>query len=505
LAKGLIMADKMPHLADEVFQTLDPDDWDEFRESGHKVFDDMLDMLQGAGDTPIWRDISDKAIEALGTVVPHKPQGLDAVLSSFRQNIEPFMPGNHHPRYWGWANGAGTAYGLISTMLNTAYNANNIRHRHAGAWVELQVLDWFKDILKFPCESCGLLTSGGSMANFAGLSAARTAMTGAESRQYGIAWSGVKGYTVYASSQTHFSVAKAWDQLGMGYANARKIAVDAEDRLDLVALKKQIAADRRDGYSPIAIVGTLMTVGTGAIDPMGDIADLAQDEKLWFHVDAAIGVALAFSDKYKHLAIGVERADSIAFDLHKWLQQPYDVGAVLVRHADGLKNAFSFDAPYLREIKGSVADPPVAFSDLGLELSRANRALPVWFSMQIHGVEAFGRVVEHNIDLAQYLVEQVSKAPSLQLLAPAPLNIVNLRFEPPGAAEAGLNQLNEEILRQLHRRGIAVPSPTTIDGKMSIRVCIINHRTRKKDIDILVKAIGEIGLELIGKKKDAAE
>jgi glutamate/tyrosine decarboxylase-like PLP-dependent enzyme len=483
----------------------DPDNWDEFRAMGHKVFDEMIDSMEVLGERPTWMPIPEDSVEFLKKPLSNSPRDYGDVYEEFKTHVMPYSNGNTSPRYWGWANGAGTPEGILSGLLMNTMHTPNILHQHAGLWVELQVIEWLKDIMNYPATASGVLTSGGSMANYTGLAAARRAKIGETARRNGMTGHDVKGYTVYSSSETHYSVSKAWDALGLGYDNSRAIPVDDDYQMDMDALKAAIAMDKASGYVPVVVVGTLMTINTAAIDPLNDIADVAEANDMWFHVDACIGCALGTSKIHKALMAGSERADSFAADLHKWFQQPYDVGFALVNPGHLLEETFSFDANYITNLPGTLSDAHVKFSDRGLELSRGFRALPTWISLQTRGIDQFGDMIDQNIEQAQYLVGLVNEADDMELLAPSPHNIVNFRYAPAHAkreengvvTNADLNELNKAILTQLQRRGIAAPSSTTLKGNFSIRACNINQRTRRADFDILVNAVRELGQELL--------
>lgn len=479
----------------------DPENWDDFRKMGHKVFDEMVDSMESLGDRATWTPIPDHSIEKLKQPLSNDPRDYGDVYEDFKTHVMPYSNGNTSPRYWGWVNGAGTPEGILSGLLMNTMHTPNILHQHAGLWVELQVIEWLKDIVKYPATASGILTSGGSMANYTGLAAARRDKIGLTARRDGMTGHDVRGYTVYSSSETHYSVAKAWDALGLGYDNSRAIPVDDDYQMDIDALNAAIASDKVRGYIPIAVVGTLMTVNTGAIDPMNAIADVAEAEDLWFHVDACIGCALGASKKHKGLMAGVERADSFAADLHKWFSQPYEVGFCLVNPGHKLEETFSFDANYITNLPGTLSDTHVKFSDRGLELSRGFRALPTWISLQTRGTDQFGDMIDQNIEQSQYLVGLVKDADDMELLAPAPYNIVNFRYAPKDEngviTNANLNEVNRQILTKLQRTGIAAPSSSTMDGKFSIRMCNVNQRTRRADFDTLVNAVREFGKELI--------
>jgi glutamate/tyrosine decarboxylase-like PLP-dependent enzyme len=258
-----------------------------------------------------------------------------------------------------------------------------------------------------------------------------------------------------------------------------------------------VARDRRNGRKPICVVGNAGTVGTGAIDPLRRLADFARAQRLWFHIDGAFGAIAAFSPAHRGLVDGMERADSLAFDLHKWLSQPYDVGCVLVADGDALEETFTFGSSYTSPIPGSPTDSPVVFGNRGPELSRALRGLPFWMSVKTHGAARFGAMVDKNIAQARYLEKLVHASPVLELLATGPLSVVNFRYIGSKALSSGrLNTLNRRLVGEIQSRGIAIPSLYTIGGKAAIRICNLNQRSRRSDFDALVRAAENVGAEL---------
>lgn len=304
--------------------------------------------------------------------------------------------------------------------------------------------------------------------------------------------------TLYASQETHSSVQKAVELLGLGSDALRKTPANSDFQIDLPALEQAIAGDRKAGHLPFCIVGNAGTVNTGAFDDLNLLADISQREGLWFHVDGAFGALVALSPTLRAQATGMERADSLAFDLHKWMHVPYEAGCVLVRRGEDHRKTFSLTPDYLEHATRGAAAGSLWFSDYGVELSRGFRALKVWMSMKEHGMIKYGRLVEQNVSQAQYLTELVKSAPDLELLTPVPLNIVCFRFFTETLDDAALDELNKELLIRLHESGVALPSYTTIDGRYALRVSITNHRTRRYDFDILVAHVVKLGRALVG-------
>lgn len=483
-------------MTDRFEETLDPASWEEFRRHGHAVLDELIDWLRTLRDRPAWQPVPEETRAALRAPLPRTGEGLEQAWEDFRRHVLPYPWGNVHPRFWGWVVGTGSPSGALAELATGVFNVNAWGGQQASAWVEAQVLDWCKEMVGMPPESSGLLVTGGSMANLVALAAARDA--GSDR----LAETGLLGHgrqlVFYASSETHNSVEKALRLLGIGRAGLRSIPVLADFSLDVAALTAAVSADRAAGHQPCCVVATAGTVNTGAIDDLGAIAGLCEREGLWFHVDGAFGALAALSPALRRLVDGMERADSVAFDLHKWLYMPYDVGCVLVRDAEAQRRSFGVRASYLAALERGAAAGPFDYSALGPELSREFRALKVWMLLKEHGIGKYTRLIEQNVAQAKYLAGQVHRHAELELLAPVPLNIVCLRYtgRGDGRDDSTLDEVNREILMRLQERGIAVPSGTVLRGRFAIRVAITNHRSVRADFDALVDAVVELGREV---------
>jgi aromatic-L-amino-acid decarboxylase len=477
-------------------ETLDPENWAAMRELGHRMVDDMFHYLESLRERPAWQPIPREVKDFLKQPLPTEPQDPEQIYQEFVEKVLPYPHGNIHPRFWGWVVGTGTPLGVLAEMLAATMNPNLGGAEHSANYVELQVLDWCKQMLGFPPEASGILVSGGSMANLVGLAVARNARAGFDVRKQGVAGA-PHPLTLYGSVEIHSSIQKAVELMGLGSDALRKIPVDASFQIDVAALEAAIVADRAAGRQPFCIVGSAGTVNTGAIDDLNRLADICVREKLWFHVDGAFGALAALAPESHHLVSGMERADSIAFDLHKWLYVPYEVGCTLVRSADAHRRTFSLTPDYLAHGERGAMGSPIWFNEYGIQLSRGFRALKVWMSIKEHGIEKYGRMIEQNIAQTRYLTQLVDSTPELERLAPAPLNIVCFRFKAAHLDQQALNKLNEELLIQLHEQGIAVPSSTFINGNYAIRVANVNQRSRREDFDALVREVVRIGKSLV--------
>ncbi len=478
--------------------SLDPADWNEFRLLCHQAIDDMVDHLASLREQPTWKAMPPSVLESFQKPAPAQPEGARAAYHDFVTNVMPYTNGNRHPRFFGWAQGNGTPIGMLADMLAAGINAHLAGFNQAPAQVEHQVLRWFIDLMGMPQDSSGLLVSGGTVANIIGVAVARQKQAGFDVHDLGLQGAGHPLLTVYCSVETHSWLVRGVDLLGLGQQAVRRIPVGPDYRMDLVALRQTIAVDRSNGCRPICVVATAGTVNTGAIDNLPELADLCEREQIWLHVDGAFGALARISPKLGPLVAGIERADSVAFDLHKWMYLPFEVACILVRDAEAHRNAFAMSASYLSESDRGVMAGGLPFAERGFELTRGFKALKVWMSLKAHGVNAFARMIEQNVDQARYLADLIDEHPDLELLAPVPLNIVCFRFAPKGLNDVQLDALNAEILLRVQEGGIAVPSSTIIRGCFAIRVAILNHRSRREDFDLLVSAVVNMGWELRG-------
>lgn len=481
-------------------ETLDPQDWESMRELGHRMIDDMMDDLKELRNRPAWEHAPDVVRANFKSAPPLDPQSPDVIYDEYLKYIHSYPLGNYHPRWWGWVAGTGTVIGAFAELLATATNAPSGAFSYVSAnYVEGQVLSWFKALLGFPEESSGIITSGCSASNLIGLAVARNSKAGYDLRQKGLR-NAPKGMIIYASKEVHFSLQKAVELLGLGSDSMRCIPVNKAFQIDLLALKEAIKNDRDLGYFPFCVIGAAGTTNTGSIDDLNALADICQEEDLWFHVDGAFGAWAAIAPKSKHLVAGMERADSLAFDLHKWMYLPYDIGGLLVKSEADHRQTFSMTATYTEHGEGqrglTGVDVPW-MSDYGFQLSRSFPALKAWMTIKEHGVRKYGRLIQQNIDQAHYLARLVEAEPELELALPVSLNVVCFRYTKTGLLDSQLDELNKHIEIELQEQGIAVPSVVIINNKKYLHVAITNHRSRREDFDILVREVIRLGRKYI--------
>lgn len=482
-------------------QTLDPEHWDELRGLGHRMVDEMVDWLAGVRERPVWQATSDAAREAFAAPVPREGIGAAGAYEEFVAHVLPYPMGNVHPRFWGWVIGTGTLNGAYAEMLAAVMNPNVGGGDHAAARVEAQVVAWCREMLGYPAEASGLLVTGGSEANLLGLAVARQATAGVDARAHGVR-AAAGPLTVYTSSEAHGSVRKAVELLGLGTDGLRLAPVHDDFTVDVEALAAMIRTDRSAGMVPIAIVANAGTVNTGAFDDLPALADLAGRERIWLHVDGAFGALAALapdsvSEENRRRLGAMARADSLGFDLHKWMYMPYDIGCVLVRDAEMHRATFALTPSYLQRATRGLAAGDYWPSDYGIQLSRGFRALKAWMLLKEHGVETYAGQIRKNVAQAAYLATLVDRAADLERVAPAPLNIVCFRYVGDGRVSGdGLDELNRELLVRLQESGAAFPTNAIIGGRYAIRVAISNHRSTRADFDLLLAEVRRLGREL---------
>jgi len=478
-------------------ESLDPQDWEAMRALAHRMTDDVIDYLAGAGERPVWQAVPAEVATTFETPAPSEPTSAEAVYQEFQRTIQPYPMGTTHPRFWAWYMGNGTVMGAFADLWAATMNSNLGGGNHAAPMVEAQVIEWMKSIIGLPADASGLLVSGGSMANLVGLTVARNVKAGFDVRAEGMTASSQR-LTVYASVEVHSCNQKAVELLGLGKQSLRLIPVQEDFTIDLAALRATIAADRAAGMRPICIIGSAGTVNTGSVDDLTALADICQQEGLWFHVDGAIGAIGMLADNVRPSLAGIERADSVALDLHKWMHIPFEAGCALIRHSSDHLNTFSLTPEYLEHGTRGLAGGKLWFSDYGLQLSRHFRALKVWMTIKEHGLARLGRMMARNVEQAHYLVGLIEADPTLELVAPVGLDIVCYRFNPGGLDEVQLNDLNREILIRLQEQAVAAPSYTTLRGRYCIRVAIANYRSTLADFDALAQETVRIGREVLG-------
>jgi glutamate/tyrosine decarboxylase-like PLP-dependent enzyme len=463
------------------------------------MVDDVMDYLEGVRERPVWRHAPDEVKAHFTSPPPLDPQPPEDVYAEFLENVFPYPVGNIHPRFWGWVWGTGTVMGAMADFLAGAMNTTggDFDH-HSGIHVEMQVFNWLKEIMGFPPSASGVLTNGCTVANLIGLTVARNTKAGYDLRKEGVR-GGTDRMILYASQEVHSSVQKALELLGLGTNAIHSIPVNPDFQIDLETLKAAISEDRNKGYQPFCVVGAAGTVNTGAFDDLNALADICAEEDLWFHVDGAFGAWAVLSPDVEALTVGMERADSLAFDLHKWMYLQYSIGCVLVRHPEEHRRTFKLGADYLDAVEGgrgmAGGGDLTWFTDYDYHLSRGFRSLKAWMSLKEHGLRKYGRLIQQNIDQALALARMVEQTPELELSAPVPLNVVCFRYVREGLDKEALDAANQHIMVELQEQGIAVVSGTRIHGNFVLRLAHTNHRTRMEDFEVLAREVVRVGDE----------
>lgn len=471
-------------------ENLDPEEWEAFSKTAHQALDLMLDHLRHVGEGPVWRQATPDAQDAFTEPLPRAGRGFAHVIEAFRETILPYATGNLHPLFLGWVHGAGTPYGMVAEMLAAGLNANCGGRNHIAIDVERQVACWAASIFGYPQGATGLFVTGTSMANFLALLVARDAALGHEVRRAGLRAAEAQ-LVLYASAEAHGCVRQAAELAGIGSRHLRLVPVDAAGAMDPDGLGAAIAADRRAGLRPFMIVGSAGTVNTGAIDPLERLAEVAETEGLWFHVDGAFGALAALSPALAPRLAGIDRSQSIAFDFHKWAHVPYDAGFLLVRDGAMHRGTFANPAAYLQRTARGTGAGETWPCDLGPDLSRGFRALKTWMTFQALGADRIGRSIARCCALARELAAALDEGDTFELAAPVSLNIVCFRLREGASREA-----HAEIVMDLQERGIAVPSLTTLGEASVIRAAIVNHRTEGRHIGLFVEAAVETARRL---------
>jgi len=434
-----------------------------------------------------------KTSETLGTRLPIASEPLDQLLADCAAILDGSRH-NGHPRFFGYVASPSTAPGVFADLIASTVNANVTSWRSGPAATEIErtVVGWLAEMIGYSdgtSRAHGLLTSGGSMANLTALYIAHRAKSDRNVAHAGL-WNR-RPMTIYASSEIHMSIPKAADLLGLGRDQVRLVECDEHFRMNVSHLRERIAADQRNGLTPFCVVASGGTVNTGAVDPLGEIADVAREFDLWFHVDGAYGALAAMDDSKRRLFAGLDRADSVSLDPHKWLYVPLDSGCLLFRDEGKARAAFSFDEADYIKVHEQNEDEAFAFWNYGPELSRRFRALKIWLTLRYYGTQRIAQAISEDNALAGYMGQQVEEAADFELLAVPELSICCFRYIPPSlqgkslddASNAVVDKLNNEIMLTVQRGGQAYISSATLRGKFALRACITNFRTTRADID----------------------
>lgn len=468
--------------------SLDPADFDAFRADAHRLLDACLDHLHAAPDRP-WQPVDALAQARLMPDLGAPGIGEAALADELAAAVLPFGTGNTHPRFFGWVHGTGLAAGLLAEMTAATMNSNCGGRDHGAIYVERAVIDWARRVFGLPDTAGGLLLTGTSQATVLALAAARLRLLGGAVRSDGLR--DAPDCVAYAAAGAHSAVRKALELLGHGTRALRLIPTSGPaGGLDTRQLHQAIATDRAAGLRPFCIVATAGSVETGAFDDLTALAEICATQSLWLHVDGAFGCWARLADEpWGSLAAGIEQADSIAFDFHKWMYVQYDCGALLVRDAATLRDAFATRPAYLATQQAGLGGGDPWFCDYGIDLSRGFRALKVWSALRAYGADRLADRITDNCRMARRMASRVTEAPDLELAAPVVLNICCFRCVSPDMDPTATDRLNTAVAERLQLDGQAVFSTTRLEGRTVLRAAIANHRTRAEDVDIAVAAV----------------
>ena len=478
---------------------LSREDFDEISSQAERL---VFEYFAHLAERPVMApNYAGKTKAAINVELPVEGRPLAELIAECRTVMD-LSRHNGHPRFFGYVASPSTPIGAYADLIASALNANITcwRSGPAGTEIEQTVVRWLGSLIRYDDDAKGLLTSGGSMANMIALliaSRRNAGALGAEASRKGL-WNCGSPMTIYASEEVHMSIAKAADILGFGRDQVRMIACDERQRMRIDDLVLHLKADRDRGLRPFCVVGSAGTVNTGAVDRLKEIGDVAREFDLWFHVDGAYGAPGVLDQRKTELFAGLERADSVSLDPHKWLFVPVDAGCLLFRDAAAAAAAFSTeDADYIK-VHGLAEDAAFAYWDYGIELSRRFRALKVWLTLGYYGVRRLAEAISEDNSLAAYLGELVTAADDFELLAPVELSICCFRYVPPELKgdDAELNRLNEKVMAQVQKGGRAYLSNATVNGKFALRACITNFRTTKADVELTVETVRDAAGQL---------
>ena len=474
-----------------------------FRALGHRLVDQVAGFLESLPRGPVTRDESPSAIrDALDLSGSLPEQGTDpaALLERTAQLLFDHSLFNGHPRFFGYITAPPAPIGVLADFLASAVNAN------LGAWrlapaateIEAQAVRWIAELIGYPSDCGGLLVSGGNMANFVCLLAARAAKADCDVGTCGVAAESGRRLRIYSSAETHTWIQKAANIAGLGTDSIRWIATDKKLRMDVTALRRQIEADKANGDLPFIVVGTAGSVATGAVDPLSDLRTVCDEFGLWFHVDGAYGGFAAAVPEAPEGLRALAHADSVAVDPHKWLYAPLEAGCALVRDPETMRAAFSYHPPYY-----VLEQRAINYVDYGPQNSRGFRALKVWLALQQVGASGYRQMIGDDMRLSREMAQAVSECDELQLVTQE-LSITTFRYVPrdlrsdlgDAAVEAHVNAINQDVLDRLQRGGEAFVSNAVVNGSYLLRACIVNFHTDREDIDALIEIVLRLGREV---------
>ena len=471
---------------------------DDFRAAAHQAVDLIADYLATIRERPVYQPVPpDHREHLLAMPLPETGQDVGSLIATFEDEIMPWPMGNGHPRFFGWANSPPDPAGVIAELLATAFDPSCAGGDHAAIYLERCVTRWLAELVGFPLDGgIGLLTSGGSMASLTAIATARH--TTAIRDGWNDRDDGLQGdrppLVMYLSTEGHTTMVKAAELLGIGNRQVRKVPVDSDLRMDVGALREMISADRAAGYRPFLVAASAGTVGIGAIDPFDALADLCAAEELWLHIDGALGAVGILDDRVADRYAGMDRADSLAIDPHKWLSVPVECGCILIRDATLARDTFSLVPEYLRTEENRGIGGLPWLSEYGFQQTRGFRALKVWMTLAANGKAGLVATIRRHNDLARELASRVAAAPELELYAGPTLAIVCFRVRVPDGADG--DAFNQRVMEAVQSSGRAFVTQAVLEGAFWLRASVMHYGTTEADLAALIEAVLDVASEL---------
>lgn len=473
---------------------LDPENWDEFKALGHRMLDDMMFELENIRDST-HRFPSEEDVSNILAELSEEGEGEEYVYEIFRKHILPTVLLNR-PYFWAGVVGTGSPYGMLVEMLASGTNCG-MEQVLSSYYTHKQSIDWIKELLDYPEDAGGVLVSGGSEANFTGLAVARNAKAKHDVKARGVQRLS-ETMTLYGSEEMHHCLERSVELLGLGNEALRWLPTDDEYRIKIPSLVKAIREDRAKGMHPFCVIGNAGSVNTGSFDDFYALREVADKEDMWLHVDGAFGAWVKLSETHRHLVDGMESADSLAVDLHKWMCMPYGIGCTLIRDKLAHYSTFVYghEAEYLKSTKDLQQNVLSNPHNLALSLSRNFTSLKAYMLLRAYGRSKYKRLVQQNLDQIRYLVELIEESNKFELMAPVVSNVVCFRYTCDGLSDDELEKLNKDIFGRLRRIRFGMILDTRVKGKHALRLCNVNQKSRREDFEYLINEMKRIGVEL---------
>ena len=461
---------------------------EEMRSLGYRIVDQIVEHFDALAGKPVMRVSPRAELEAeLREPLPERPTPVDALLDQLRRVVWPNIGNVQHPRFFAFIPSPSNFVSVMADALAAGFNpfAGNWLEGSGPAQIEVVTIDWLREMCGLPETAGGLFVSGGSMANLTALAAARRVTLDERSDDA----------VVYFSDQTHNSIGKALRVLGFAREQIRALPSDEDFRLPVESLRRAVSEDRADGKRPFCVIANAGTTNTGAVDPLNQLADLCERENLWLHVDGAYGAAACLSERGRRLLTGIERADSLSLDPHKWLFQPFEIGCVLARDARLLKNTFHTMAGILEDTKRA-EEEEINYYDYGVQLTRGFRALKLWLSIKTFGAAAFREAINRGFEMAEFAESLLRQSDCWRIISPATFGIVTFIFVAEGCSESEISEIHRRMVEAMAEDGFAFANSTALRGQTVMRLCTINPRTTEDDVRATIKQLEQFGREL---------